>query len=205
MGAAGSPARPGMSLSRQAVEQTDALVLRNLLGRQPAAAWKVVLRGREGEPVVIENAPICEDGRPMPTRFWLVDRALCRAVGRLEAAGGVRSAERALAPALVAAAHQRYAAGRDAAIPDEQRHRGPLPSGGVGGTRAGVKCLHAHLAWYLAGGDDPVGWWTAQRLGGEVTSVIGPLLQSHLSDGEAGPSGARGAGPARSRRARERG
>ena len=44
-------------------------------------------------------------------------------------------------------------------------HRGPRPSGGVGGTRQGVKCLHAHLAWWLAGGDDPVGEWVAARLG----------------------------------------
>lgn len=41
----------------------------------------------------------------------------------------------------------------------------PWPSGGVGGTRQGVKCLHAHLAWHLAGGDDPVGAWTAVQLG----------------------------------------
>jgi sugar/nucleoside kinase (ribokinase family) len=27
-----------------------------------------------------------------------------------------------------------------------------------------VKCLHAHYAWYLAGGDDPVGRWVAERL-----------------------------------------
>jgi len=30
-------------------------------------------------------------------------------------------------------------------------------SGGVGGTRIGVKCLHAHLANFLVGADDPVG------------------------------------------------
>jgi hypothetical protein len=35
----------------------------------------------------------------------------------------------------------------------------------VGGTRAGVKCLHAHYAWHLAGGDDPVGRWVAAELG----------------------------------------
>jgi exopolyphosphatase/guanosine-5'-triphosphate,3'-diphosphate pyrophosphatase len=28
-----------------------------------------------------------------------------------------------------------------------------------------VKCLHAHVAWYLAGGDDPVGCWTAKQIG----------------------------------------
>jgi hypothetical protein len=41
---------------------------------------------------------------------------------------------------------------------------GPRPSGGVGGTRHGVKCLHAHLAWWLVDGADPVGAWVAQRL-----------------------------------------
>jgi hypothetical protein len=27
-----------------------------------------------------------------------------------------------------------------------------------------VKCLHAHYAWYLAGGEDPVGRWVDERL-----------------------------------------
>jgi hypothetical protein len=27
-----------------------------------------------------------------------------------------------------------------------------------------VKCLHAHYAYHLAGGDDPVGRWVAARL-----------------------------------------
>ncbi len=32
------------------------------------------------------------------------------------------------------------------------------------GTRQGVKCLHAHYAWYLAGGADPVGRWVDERI-----------------------------------------
>jgi hypothetical protein len=40
----------------------------------------------------------------------------------------------------------------------------------VGGTRTGIKCLHAHYAWFLAGGDDPVGAWVAQRLDEQVDS-----------------------------------
>jgi hypothetical protein len=31
-------------------------------------------------------------------------------------------------------------------------------------------CLHAHYAFFLAGGDDPVGRWVAQRLR-DVTKV----------------------------------
>jgi hypothetical protein len=98
----------------------------------------------------------------MPTRYWLVAPALVAAVSRLESTGGVRRAEAAVPPDEVAAAHRRHADERDADIP--AWHVGPRPSGGVAGTRTGVKCLHAHFAWYLAGGDDPVGRWVATQL-----------------------------------------
>ncbi len=54
---------------------------------------------------------------------------------------------------------RRYAAERDAIIrPDAPEHR---PSGGVGGSAGGVKCLHAHYADHAAGNDNPVGEETA--------------------------------------------
>ena len=133
-----------------------------LIGRRPLGRFDVVVRDVHGSPVVIRNDPLLEDGRPMPTRFWLVGREASIAVSRLEAAGGVRAAEREIDPAEIAAAHRAYAAERDAALPADAS--GPAPSGGVGGTRTGVKCLHAHYAWYLAGGDDPVGRWVAARI-----------------------------------------
>jgi len=133
-----------------------------LIGRVPVADFDVVVRGPDGDPVVIRNAPLLPDGTPMPTRYWLVGRAEAVAVSRLEAAGGVRAAEAEIDPAAVAAAHRAYAAERDAALPPG--YEGPTPSGGVAGTRTGVKCLHAHYAWHLAGGDDPVGRWVAERL-----------------------------------------
>ena len=134
-----------------------------LLGREPAGDFEVVVRDGSDGPAVIRNAPILGDGRPMPTRYWLVEERLRRLVGRLESEGGVRAAEEAVDAQELAAAHARYAAERDAAIPEG--HLGPKPSAGVGGTRRGVKCLHAHYAWHLAGGDDPVGRWVAERLG----------------------------------------
>ncbi len=99
----------------------------------------------------------------MPTRYWLVDADLGRRVSQLEGRGGVRAAEAAVDAEALAAAHGRYAAERDSLVPAD--HRGPRPSGGVGGTARGVKCLHAHLAYRLAGGDDPVGDWVMSRLG----------------------------------------
>jgi hypothetical protein len=140
----------------------DVAAVASLLGREPAGAFEVVARDEAGAPVVIRNAPLLHDGRPMPTRYWLVGHAAVRAVSRLEAGGGVRRAEAEVHPAALAAAHARYAAERDAAVPPEWK--GPRPHGGVGGTATGVKCLHAHYAWFLAGGDDPVGRWVAERL-----------------------------------------
>ncbi len=98
----------------------------------------------------------------MPTRYWLVDADLRRRVSRLEGDGGVRAAEAAIDPESLAVAHSRYAAERDALLP--HGHVGPRPTGGVGGTARGVKCLHAHLAYRLAGGDDPVGDWVLEQL-----------------------------------------
>jgi hypothetical protein len=136
------------------------------LGRPPGGEYEIVVVATDGRPVVIRNHPLLRDGTPMPTLFWLLDGPEAEAVGRLEASGGVRQSEAALDPVAVAEAHARYAAERDAAVPPD--HIGPRPSGGVGGTRVGVKCLHAHYAWHLAGGDDPVGRWVADRLeGGE--------------------------------------
>lgn len=140
-----------------------------LLGRAPEGAFEVVVRSDDGDPVVIRNAPLLDDGTPMPTRYWLVGRRENIAVSRLEADGGVRAAESAIDPVAIRAAHDRYAAERDAALPPDALHR---PSGGVGGTREGVKCLHAHYAWHLAGGDDPVGRWVADELRGRVDVTL---------------------------------
>jgi exopolyphosphatase/guanosine-5'-triphosphate,3'-diphosphate pyrophosphatase len=57
-------------------------------------------------------------------------------------------------------AHEEYARERGRLQP------GAEAWGGVGGTARGLKCLHAHYAYHLAGGEDPVGAWVAARLAG---------------------------------------
>ncbi len=150
------------------VTESDVAALTVLLGRAPRGDFEIVVRDAAGAPMVIRNAPLLDDGTPMPTRFWLVDPALVTRVARVESAGGVRAAEAAVDADELQRAHDRYAAERDAALPAD--HEGPRPHGGVGGTRRGVKCLHAHYAWHLAGGDDPVGRWVAAALAEDSTS-----------------------------------
>ncbi|MEM8705588.1 MAG: DUF501 domain-containing protein [Actinomycetota bacterium] len=132
-----------------------------LLGRQPGGAYEIVVRNHDRHPGGLRNAPLLDSGRPMPTRYWLVGDHERRIVGRIESDGGVRRSEADIPAAEIEAAHERYRIEREAAMPPD--HDGPRPSAGVGGTRRGVKCLHAHYAWYLAGGDDPVGRWVADR------------------------------------------
>jgi hypothetical protein len=162
----------GLDARSQGDVEADRAAVAALLGRQPAGEFEVVVRGDDGIPAVIENAPFLFDGTPMPTRYWLVDPSLREAVSRLESTGGVRQAETALPIERIEAAHTRYADERDALIPSD--YEGPRPFGGVGGTRHGVKCLHAHLAWWLTGADDPVGEWTAQRIGLHPIRSAGP-------------------------------
>lgn len=98
----------------------------------------------------------------MPTLYWLVGSTEVAAVSTLEAEATIDHVEELIGLDAIDAIHQQYAAQRDALIAPD--HLGPRPSAGVGGTRRGVKCLHAHLAYWLAGGNDAVGEWVAQRL-----------------------------------------
>lgn len=141
-------------------EEHDLVV--RLLGRETRSRYTIVARNTAGLPVVLMNLPIMDDGTPMPTMFWLVGPDEVAAVGTLEARGAVDEVESLIGLEAIDDIHARYAARRDAMIPVD--HTGPRPFGGVGGTRRGVKCLHAHFAWWLAGGDDAIGRWVADRL-----------------------------------------
>ena len=67
--------------------------VRELLGASRRAGITIAARDSTGDPVVIRNAPLLDDGTPMPTLYWLVGPDEVRRVGRLEAEGGVDAAE----------------------------------------------------------------------------------------------------------------
>ena len=154
---------PLIELVEDEPDATDVATVAALLGREPKGRFTIVVRHvHDRSPVVIRNHPLLDDGRPMPTRYWLLGEPERTMVSRIESRGGVHRVEDEIGLDVIAAAHDRYAADRDAAVPEDWD--GPRPAAGVGGTRVGVKCLHAHYGWWLAGGDDPVGQWVADRL-----------------------------------------
>jgi exopolyphosphatase / guanosine-5'-triphosphate,3'-diphosphate pyrophosphatase len=137
--------------------------VREQLDREPTTPFTVVARCAEDHPLVIRNHPLDAAGRPFPTLYWLTCPVAVRAVSRLESAGAIRELDaRAQVDlefgAALGGAHRAYAQERAGLVPEA------ADWGGVGGTRRGLKCLHAHYAYHLAGGEDPAGAWTAEQV-----------------------------------------
>ena len=162
----------------------DTAALGAQLGRVPRGRPDVLVRCTLRLPVVVRMPPVLASGEPFPTRYWLTCPLLYRRIARLEGAGEVRRMEALLeADASLASAmrdaHTRYAAERDAHVDDGVAHP---PAGGVAGIRldeegrAGLKCLHAHAADFLAGHENPVG----ERVASQTLPADCPLPCVHV-------------------------
>jgi len=141
----------------------DLATVAEQLGREPTVPFTVTARCTGGHPLVIRNAPLDAEGAPFPTTYWLTCPDAVKAVSRLEADGWIarlneRANEDETFGAAVAAAHEEAAQDRARDLPEARVW------GGVGGTRRGIKCLHAHYANRLGGGDDVVGTWVAEGM-----------------------------------------
>lgn len=140
-------------------DDDDRKVIETQIGRPLRAASTVVSRCHLDLPVVVRVPPILDDGTPFPTLYWLTCPLARTRIGRLEAGGGVKrmdaKAESDPEFALrLREAHRFYESERDALVPVDAQ---PVPTGGVGGSQGGVKCLHAHFAHTRSGGDNPIG------------------------------------------------
>lgn len=138
----------------------DAATVSRQLGRTPRGPWRVAGRCSFGYPVCIATAPLTTDGERFPTLYYLTCPHLVAEVSRLESAGfmgsvrAMLSADQALASRLLDA-DESYRKARA----NEGGGIDPTPKVGIAGQRdpLAVKCLHAHVAAYRAGIDDPVG------------------------------------------------
>lgn len=138
----------------------DRRVVEAQIGRPTRSAVLVEARCHLGLPTVIEVPPILDDGTPFPTTHWLTCPLATLRTSRIESAGGVRDADRDLAADTGLAtefdeASMRYASNRETLMPIPWD--GPRPSGGIGGSRGGVKCLHAQYADTASGNQNPIG------------------------------------------------
>lgn len=145
---------------------TDTRMVTWQLGRSPRGRWRVVSRCSYAAPVVIATAPAL-GGSPFPTLYYLTCPHLVAAVAAVESTGGcerwrTRLADDTTLVARLREADDAYRAARAAEGGGEDSAAGV----GIAGERdvCGVKCLHAHVAAYLAGIDDPLGESTVTDL-----------------------------------------
>lgn len=137
----------------------DARTLAWQLGRPARGRWRIVSRCSYGAPVVIATAPALGEA-PFPTLYYLTCPHLVAEVAAVESAGGCERWREALTvdPDLAARLRNADVTYREARAAEGG---GVDAAAGVGiaGERdvLGVKCLHAHVAAYLAGIQDPIG------------------------------------------------
>ena len=144
--------------------EEDRAVVEAQLGRPLRGHWAVAARCHLGVPMVIENHPRLEDGRPFPTLLWLTCPLLTKGASGLESRRWMTTLAERLAqePGLkrrFAAAIARYLERRD------KRERIDDADSPPGGGPDRVKCLHAHLAHEIADGPNPVGALTLAETG----------------------------------------
>lgn len=138
----------------------------------------------QGEPMVIRVASLV-DGKPFPTLFWLVDRALNYRIDGDEATGLIARLQADIDsdPALQTAMqddHRAHIALRDSFIDAQQReqiaalgYQAVFADRGIGGiadfTR--IRCLHT--------------WYAAHLV---VANTVGRLLDAHWAQQDAAPA-----------------
>jgi hypothetical protein len=156
------------------LSESDRAGVQDQLGRELRGEVRVGSRCPFNKVEVIGTSPFIDGGTPFPTLFWLTCPLLQSRVSRLESldfrqglirkleedqhfALALREAEREYCDERRLWAEEMGAGEADACFSDRK---------GIGGTRSGgVKCLHAHLAHFLAGHDNPVGAEVAHALG----------------------------------------
>ena len=133
------------------------------LGRKITNMRRVAFRCPHGYPVVIESFPI-KDGKPFPTLYWLTCPHLKKEVSKLEAQGYIKKFEEKLErerelQQRMKKAHVEIIKKRAELLPKDHPFHELLIKVGSGGIRnfTKLKCLHLHLADYLAGVNNPIG------------------------------------------------
>lgn len=158
-------------------------------GRRPRHPWRVIRSCAFGYPAVIASPSRLDDGTPFPTWAWLTCPHLTEAVSRSESRGDVaRWGQRAHEDERLAAGLRELDRQVRAARARESGGEDACADVGVAGQAdaLGVKCLHAHVAYALAGLDDPIGRAVAAEVGHECEDArcAGVVRQGDEDEGD---------------------
>ncbi|MFN3692335.1 MAG: DUF501 domain-containing protein [Fervidobacterium sp.] len=148
------------------ISDKDLVIVNKQLQRSVNNVLNVIYRCSYGFPVVILSYPI-KEGLPFPTIHYLTCPHLAKEVSRLEEKGFIKFYEELIERGenfrkLYREAHEEVIKKRMQLLFENDRVSNwadLLSNVGTGGIRdfTKVKCLHLHVADFLAGIDNPVG------------------------------------------------
>lgn len=159
----------------------DKKIIEYQLGREAENLGGIVKYCPYNKPALLLTLPYNDSGGVFPTTYWLSCPYLVKEVSRLEDQGLISTLtlrlksdekfRKELEKAHLAYAEKRRSllGAKDIKILEENNPGilKVLTLSGVGGIRdkMGIKCLHTHLADFLAGGLNPVGKFVWKELG----------------------------------------
>lgn len=157
------------------IDEKDIKTINGQLKRVARGVKSVVSRCGFGCPQVIETDVVIDGEKPFPTLYWLTCPIKVKAVARLEDQSWSEELQQVLDVndgfrASVIRAHEDYIDRRRYAASGLDH---PVIGTGIGGVRdfAGIKCLHAHYAHYLATGNNPIGRMVDERIAGMACNM----------------------------------
>lgn len=165
---------------RKALNSKDIKFIEEQLGRRPRGIIEVSSHCKSGHPLVVKTKPLLvESGRwgveseIFPTLYYLVCGSVIEQVSKLESESFLSKMQQKVDSdnnfrAALLKAQEEYRKERNALVdvPLNKSQKEALQTG-IGGVKKldRIKCLHCHLAHYLAGRDNPVGEEVYKKIG----------------------------------------
>ena len=156
---------------------SDLRIIEQQLQRKPRGVVEVIKRCEHSRPLVILNSPFLDDKTPFPTLFWLTCPKLVKRISKFEDEGLAKHWQEEIGRSrnlreqlkktqldyqrrlLTLAEQTHFESGQKV---DRRKFKR-----GISGVEdiTKVKCLHAHYAYFLAIGNNPIGKMVAELLG----------------------------------------
>ena len=143
-------------------------IVEQQIGRKLRSDSETSCRCHFNIPAVIKVPPKLDDGTPFPTTYWLTCPMYNKKIGSLESHGLIKELDKEILnnPEFKKQWESRQKSYRQDRENLETEDFGPKATGGVGGAKDSIKCLHSHTADELSTGKNIIGKIVIESIGG---------------------------------------
>jgi len=145
----------------------ESKIVEQQIGRKLRSKSEISCRCHLNIPAVIKVPPKLNDGTPFPTTYWLTCPMFNKKIGTLESHGLIKDLDNEITnnPDLKKQWKSRQISYEQERENLEINDLGPQASGGVGGAKKSIKCLHSHTADELSTGQNVIGKIVIESIG----------------------------------------